>query len=105
MRKKTRTTKKPMSPKKKKILIIAVLVIIIALIVAGLARGGSAPAFSIVGTEETVEKRDITSSITGSAVVMPKDQYSITSLVSGDVISADFEQGDVVVAASGVRAA
>lgn len=83
-------------PKKKKIIIIAVLVIVLAAIIAGLSRGGSEPAFSIVGTEEAVEKRDITSSITGSAVVMPKDQYSITSLVSGDVISADFEQGDVV---------
>ena len=46
--------------------------------------------------EATVEKRNITSSITGSAVVNPKDQYSITALVSGDVLTANFEQGDIV---------
>ena len=48
------------------------------------------------GTEQQVTKQNITSSVTGSAVVLPKDQYSITALVSGDVISANFEQGDMV---------
>lgn len=82
---------------KKKIIILSVIVII-AVIAAILSftLGKSKPAVVITNIEEAVEKRDITSSITGSAVVMPKDQYSITALVSGDVLFAGFNQGDIV---------
>ena len=44
----------------------------------------------------TVQKMDITSSLSSSGTLSPKDTYSITSLVSGEVISADFEEGDQV---------
>lgn len=78
---------------------IAVFVlIIIALIAFIVLRINNRPkeAFSVASIDTMVEKRDITSSVTGSAVVKPKDQYSITALVSGNVLSARFEQGDVV---------
>lgn len=78
------------------IVIILVVIAIIVGIVAGRGSKNSQQAMKIVVVDTPVEKRDITSSITGSAVVNPKDQYSITALVSGDVISANFEQGDVV---------
>lgn len=83
-------------PKKKKIIIIAIAAVAVIALISALVSGGDKAVMKIVGTEAAVEKRDITSSITGSAVVMPKDQYSITALVSGDVLSANFEQGDVV---------
>lgn len=73
-----------------------VVIAIIGGIAAGVRSGNAKEAMKIVAIDTTVEKRDITSSITGSAVVNPKDQYSITALVSGDVLSANFEQGDVV---------
>lgn len=38
----------------------------------------------------------LTSELTSSGTISPKDTYSITSLVEGDVISADFEEGDQV---------
>ncbi len=82
--------------KKKKILIIACVIAIFATIVFGMSTGKTRDVINIVGTESAVEKRNITSTITGSSVVKPKDQYSITSLVSGDIISANFEQGDIV---------
>lgn len=82
--------------KKKKILIIGGTLAVIAVIFFGLSRGNNKPELAVVGTEGKVERLDITSSITGSAVVMPKDQYSIKALVSGDIISANFEQGDIV---------
>lgn len=82
--------------KKKKIAVIVGAVAIVAVAVIAVASNKSKSAMSVVGTEATVERTDITSSITGSAVVMPKDQYSITALVSGDVLSANFEQGDIV---------
>jgi len=82
--------------KKKKIIILLVLTAIIVAIVLGIFLGRSKSEGKQPGMEVKVEKQNITSSITGSAVVNPKDQYSITALVSGDVLSADFEQGDVV---------
>ena len=44
----------------------------------------------------TAEKRDITVSIGGSGALMPADSYNITSLISGDILSADFEEGDYI---------
>lgn len=51
---------------------------------------------SQLSNESSVSRQSIISSITGTAVVKPKDQYSITSLVNGDILSANFEQGDMV---------
>ena len=82
--------------KKKKIILIASAVILVALIVSLIISSDNKNAPVISWAEDTEKKHDITSSITGSAVVMPKDQYSITALVSGDVLSANFEQGDIV---------
>ncbi len=82
--------------KKKKIIIILTIIVAVIAVLLGIRFGRSKAAMAPQGIEATVEKQNITSSITGSAVVNPKDQYSITALVSGDVISANFEQGDVV---------
>lgn len=43
-----------------------------------------------------VQRMDITSSLSSSGTLSPKNTYNITSLVSGEVISADFEEGDQV---------
>ena len=82
--------------KKKKVLIIATVSLLLILIITGALFKGNKKDFTVSFTEDTVKKQDITSSITGSAVVIPKDQYSITALVSGNVLSANFEQGDIV---------
>lgn len=44
----------------------------------------------------TVERKSITSELSSSGTISPKDTYSITSLASGEVITADFEEGDQV---------
>lgn len=82
--------------KKKKIIIILIIVVAIIAIFSGINFAKSKQTMAPEGVEVKAQKQNITSSITGSAVVNPKDQYSITALVSGDVINADFEQGDVV---------
>lgn len=82
--------------KKKKILVIVCVIAVLVAIVFGVSSGKTKKEFTVTGTDSKVEKRDITSTITGSSVVNPKDQYSITALVSGDIISANFEQGDIV---------
>ena len=59
----------------------------------------SAGAASAAGeTQRTavVTKGTLTSELTSSGVISPKDTYSITSLVEGEVVAADFEEGDQV---------
>jgi len=43
-----------------------------------------------------VERRDITVTLTGTGTVSPVNQYEVKALVSGDVLAAPFEEGDVV---------
>lgn len=47
-------------------------------------------------TTTTVKRMDITSELTASSSLSPKDTYEVTSLVEGEVIEANFEEGDVV---------
>ena len=43
-----------------------------------------------------VTKQDISSEISSSGTITPKDTYNITALISGDIIAADFNIGDTV---------
>ena len=81
--------------KQKKVWIpcVAVIAVLIILMSCGLGKGKKNSA---VINEVKVEKRDIVSSITGTATILPKDTYSVTSLVTGDVVSDTFEEGDSV---------
>lgn len=44
----------------------------------------------------TVKRTDISSEFTASSSLSPKDTYEVTALVEGEVIEANFEEGDVV---------
>ena len=44
----------------------------------------------------TVKRTDISSELTASSALSPKDTYEVTCLVEGEVIEANFEEGDVV---------
>ena len=47
-------------------------------------------------TTVAVEKRSITNSLTSSGTLEPADSYTVTTLVSGEVLSDTFEEGDTV---------
>lgn len=47
-------------------------------------------------TTAAVERRDITSSISDSGSLEAANSYSVTSLVEGSILTADFEEGDQV---------
>ena len=47
-------------------------------------------------TTASVEKRSITNSLTGSGTLQPADAYTVTTLVSGEVLGDAFEEGDMV---------
>ncbi|HHX11786.1 MAG TPA: biotin/lipoyl-binding protein, partial [Clostridiales bacterium] len=50
----------------------------------------------ITSTREKVETRDIEMILSSSGTVNPLNTYEITTLVEGEVIAADFEEGDYV---------
>ena len=60
--------------------------------------GGGQPvsAAGLTYTTAPVERRDITAQITGSGVLEAANSYSVTSLAEGNILTADFEEGDQV---------
>ncbi len=84
--------------KARKWLILAVLAV--AVIAAGFSltrrgRGGQSN-MTTTYTTAAAEKRSITNSLTGSGTLQPADSYTVTTLVSGEVLSDYFEEGDTV---------
>ena len=90
--------KKNKRSKKKKIVL---LLLIIAAAVAGIiffkSRTGR-PEMPEVDQKNigTVERGNVTKELSSSGSLEAKDSYSITSLVEGEIIEADFEEGDMV---------
>lgn len=61
--------------------------------------GGSGPSGGQESggyTYDTVQSRDLTVSITDSGTLEPADSYTVFCLVSGEILSANFETGDTV---------
>ncbi len=91
----------PKKKKRKKKLIIlaacAVVVLVGAVIgIKAISASKSASGASVTYTTSTVEKRDISVTLSGSGTLQPADSYEVTSLASGEILSADFEEGDTV---------
>lgn len=81
--------------KKKKIIILGIIILIIMFIT--IKFGENKPTNNTNLTKEyTAQLGDISSTISGKASVEPNDQYTITSLVSGDVLNTYFEEGDII---------
>ncbi len=89
---------KPQRKKKAKVIVIAVLVLAVAVVIAvrlfSSGKGGGQPASTY--TEDTVQRRDIVRELSYSGTLEPADSYTVTSLVSGEILEADFEEGDTV---------
>lgn len=89
-------------PRKKKrsrkfVILIAVVLAVIALIVIWrlLISTDSSKTDSEIHTG-VVMRGEISNEMTSSGTLSPNDMYTITSLVTGEIISADFEEGDQV---------
>ena len=87
-------------PKKRKqqIVFASVAVFLVAgILITTLGVGGQSSAQS--NTEYinyTVEKRDITLTLSGTGSLSPADSYTVTSLIEGNILSAPFEEGDII---------
>lgn len=81
--------------------IVIVLIVVLAALLGGFflykKRSGAqkSKGDQSVSTA-TVKRTDISSELTASSSLSPKDTYEVTSLVEGEVIEANFEEGDVV---------
>ena len=87
--------------KKAWIKIVIVLLIVTAILIVVMvqrsraAAAAAAEAASAVNTA-AVERRNVTSELSSTGTLEAADSYSIVSLVEGDVVSANFEEGDQV---------
>lgn len=81
--------------RRKKILAgILALVVLAAVVLPRL--GGNTAVAGASYQSASVERRDLTLSVSGSATLEPADSYQVTTLVSGNILSAPFEEGDLV---------
>lgn len=88
--------KKPKQKKKIIILLAGAAVLLGGGMVVSRAGSKKTSAKSSEIRTATVIRGNLSSELTSSGTIEPKDTYSITSLVEGDVIAADFEEGDQV---------
>ena len=77
------------------------LVPVAVVLVAGgvfLLRPGEARQANVDTTyvEAAPEKRDVSNSLSGTGTLNPANTYTVKSLVDGKVLTAEFEEGDVV---------
>lgn len=81
---------------------ILILLIIILAVLAGVMAAASFKKSKEASAESKsirtakVTKQDIVSELSSSGTISPQNTYDITSLVEGEVIAADFEEGDEV---------
>ncbi len=87
-------------PKKKfpmkAIIIPAVILVVIGGGLVVLNQIGKNAATATNLREHTVATGDVSLSISGTAAIQPREQYTISALVSGEILSDDFEEGQAV---------
>ena len=81
----------------KKIAVTSIaLVAVIGIAWKILSPSQSAAAAETTYTTAAVARMDVSSSITGSGTLEAADSYSVTTLIEGSILTADFEEGDEV---------
>ena len=81
---------------KKKRLVAVVVVAALGIFVwrSCFAAGRGGPVVSYLTAQ--ADRGDIVSTLSGSGTLEPADAYTVTTLTSGEILSADFEEGDTV---------
>lgn len=77
------------------VLILAVLIVIANVALNRIKRNMPVVSENTVETAK-VEIKDITTVLSSSGTIKPLNTYEVTSLVEGEVVKADFEEGDQV---------
>ena len=92
-----KTWKLPRPRHWKRWILLAVIFLVIAALAGRLLLGGDRQgAAELTYTQAQASVRTITKSLTGSGTLQPANSYTVTTLIEGEVLSADFEEGDTV---------
>lgn len=88
----------PRKKRRKGWIIIIVIITALALVFALTRLFGFRRNVQTSGAYTTyeVKRSDITVTLSGSGTLQPADSYTVTSLISGDILTAPFEEGDMV---------
>lgn len=74
--------------------VLAAVILLAAVVLPRLGQGGAA-AGAVYRTDR-VCREDLAVTVSGSATLQPADAYQVTTLVSGEVLEAPFEEGDLI---------
>lgn len=90
--------KKSRRSKKKRIIFIIILLLIAAAALLFFRSRGQKTTVTEVDAKNigTVDRGNVTQELSSSGLLEAKDSYEITSLVEGEIIEANFEEGDMV---------
>ena len=79
----------------KRLVIILVIVAILAFLLSR-CMGAGQQILSSAYLPYTAETRDMTVSVSGTGTIQPVQSYKVTTLVSGEILEAPFEEGQTV---------
>ena len=79
----------------KRLVIILVIVAILAFLLSR-CMGAGQQALASIYLPYTVQRQDMTVSVSGTGAIEPSHAYRVTSLVSGEILEAPFEEGQTV---------
>jgi HlyD family secretion protein len=84
--------------RKHKKLVVGIVVLVVLLVIAFmlLHGGGAKNGGGMDYVTEPVATRSITKSLSGSGTLQPANSYTVVTLIEGDILTADFEEGDIV---------
>lgn len=80
--------------RRRRLIVAAVLLLAVFLVLRACGAKKNTAAVSYV--EEAAAYRAITQSFSGSGTLQPANSYTVTTLKEGEILSADFEEGDSV---------
>lgn len=75
---------------------LVILVVVAALAGSWFLRRPATNLTSGSYTAALAEKKDLTVTVTGTGTLQPADSYQVTTLLTGAILSAPFEEGDMV---------
>ena len=84
---------------KKRWLKILIALVVVAAIVVGCVSSLTKNVNNQLSSSylvATATRQDLTVSVSGTATLQPADSYNVTTLLSGDIVSAPLEEGDLV---------
>ena len=85
--------------KKKRWLKILIVLVVVAAVVVGCVSNMTKNVNNQLSSSylvATAARQDLTVSVSGTATLQPADSYNVTTLLSGDIVSAPFEERDLV---------